>query len=206
MENPAIKQAMQEMMGQGIQKAKENPRQSIGGGLLSSICCIFIIYLIIRAVKNNPIFKMIKCYFLPISCLPKSIKKGITDVFKGKIGAHRKIKMTEAKCRKGDIYAKFRNKTARCVKVAVTSNDNKVYLGQKANNACLNTYFNVCIPEGGFFKVKGTTGKRRTSYLSYDTLKKSGYNWKKDKVINFRLPMNKRYAKYYIPGGKVYNK
>jgi hypothetical protein len=208
--NPAMKQVMKEMMGQGIEtvkeQVKENPKQSIGGGTISSIVCIFIIYLIYRAISNNPFFKTLKCFMFPFFCAPKSVKKGVVDVFKGKIGAHRKIKMTEAKCRKGDIYAKFRNKTARCIKVAVTSKDNKVYLGQKANNACVNTYFNVCIPEGGFIKVKGTTGKRRTSYLSYEKLKQSGYNWKKNKPINIRLPFNKRYAKFRLPEGDVYNK
>jgi len=202
--NPQTQAAMKQDL---IATVQANPKASIGGFGVSIVGCFIFMFIVYKLAGR--LLSALDIFGIGGGLLKagKNVKTGIKDVFKGEIGAHRKIKMNPSKCRVGDIYAKFRNKTDRCIKVAVTTKDNRVYLGQKATNACKNTKFHVCIPEGGYIKAKGTTDPKKTSFLSYDKLKQSGYNHEKDKKpINLRLPHLKTYVKFYIPGGKVYNK
>lgn len=140
-------------------------------------------------------------YFIGIFKFGKDIATGVKDVFKGQIGAHRKIAKKAEDCAKGDIYTKFVNKDTRCINFSVTDKNGKQYMDQDAKDGCVNAKFHVCVPEGGHVRAKGTThlcGKKlKTTTLPYKLLVDQS-KVKSQQEISVRHNDCDTYAKFYI--------
>lgn len=131
-------------------------------------------------MNRKTIFCSVVCIIicvLFVASLQMPVPNWMRDTISEDIGSHRKIKKRPSDCAWDDLYLKFKNKHSRCVHFDVYDKNGDKYMGQDANDACLNAEMHVCVPPGGHVRAKGTTHcggrKLRSSVLKYDTIKEN---------------------------------